>query len=127
MAIYDTIQYIKADVVTVCVGLAASMAAILLSAGTKGKRYSLPFSRIMINKPCWGGNVVDVDIDISKKEVMYIQRIIAEILALHTSQPIEKVYENTEQDYFMSAMEAKEYRIIDRVVSKTPKTINNGD
>ena len=125
MAIYDTIQYIKADVVTVCVGLAASMAAILLSAGTKGKRYSLPFSRIMINKPCWGGNVVDVDIDISKKEVMYIQRIIAEILALHTSQPIEKVYENTEQDYFMSAMEAKEYGIIDPVVSKTPKTINN--
>ncbi|MFM6453540.1 MAG: ClpP family protease, partial [Planktothrix sp.] len=102
--------------------------AILLSAGTKGKRYSLPFSRIMINQPCWGTNVVDVDIDlVRKKELMFWRSKLSKILALHTSQPIEKVYEDTEQDYFMSAMEAKEYRIIDRVVSKKPKTINNGD
>lgn len=118
-----TIRNIKPDVVTVCVGLAASMAAILLSAGTKGKRYSLPSSRIMINKPRMGAKAVDIDL--AKKEVMYWRRKLAEILALHTSQRIEKVYEDTEQDYFMSAMEAKEYGIIDLVVSKTPKTINN--
>lgn len=126
MAIYDAIQNIKSDVVTVCVGLAASMAAILLSAGTKGKRYSLPSSRIMINKPCMGENVVDVDVLIlQQKEVMFWRSELSKIIALHTNQPIEKVYEDTEQDYFMSAMEAKEYRIIDRVVSKKPKTINN--
>ncbi len=118
MEIYDTIQNIKPDVVTVCHSLAAGMAAILLSAGTKGKRYSLTDGRIMINKPSRGKNTVDIEL--GKKEVMYWRRKLAEILALHTSQTIEKVYQDTEQDYYMSAMQAKEYGIIDRVVSKIP-------
>ncbi len=119
IAIYDTIQYIKPNVVTVCIGFAASMAAIILSAGTKGKRCSLVDSRIMINKPSIGKNTT-VDIDLAKKEVIKWRRKVAEILALHTSQTIEKVYQDIEQDYYMSAMEAKEYGIIDQVVSKNP-------
>ncbi len=118
MAIYDTMQYIKPDVVTICVGQAASMGAVLLSAGAKNKRYALPHSRIMIHQPIGGIQGQATDIIIHAEEIKRIKRMLNEILAKHTGQPLEKVEKDVERDYFMSSDEAKDYGIVDKVIEK---------
>ncbi|MBC6481501.1 MAG: ATP-dependent Clp protease proteolytic subunit [Hormoscilla sp. GM7CHS1pb] len=117
MAIYDTMQHIKCEVVTICVGLAASMGAFLLAAGSKGKRLALPNSRIMIHQPLGGiGRRQATDIQIEAKQILRTREQLNEILAKHTGQAIEKIQKDTDRDYFMSAEEAKEYGLIDRVI-----------
>lgn len=122
MAIYDTMQHIKSDVVTICVGIAASMGAFLLAAGTKGKRLALPHSRIMIHQPLGGvpGTRQATDIEIEANEILRIRQQLNEILAEKTGQPLEKIQKDTDRDYFMSAEEAKEYGLIDRVIEERP-------
>jgi len=121
LAIYDTMQFIKCDVATYCVGQAASMGALLLAAGTKGKRFVLPNSRVMIHQP-WGGvQGAAADISIQAKEILNLRDKINEILSRHTSQPLEKIQKDTDRDYFMSAQEAKDYGIIDEVVLNNKK------
>lgn len=116
LAIYDTMQFVKPDICTYCVGQASSMGALLLAAGTKGKRYALPHARIMIHQP-WGGvQGAAEDINIQAKEILRLRDKINELLAKHTGQPIEKIRKDTDRDYFMSADEAKEYGIIDEVI-----------
>ena len=116
LAIYDTIQFLKPDVATYCIGQASSMAALLLAAGAKGKRYSLPHARIMIHQP-WGGvQGAAADISIQAKEILRLRDRINEILASHTGQALEKVQRDTDRDFFMSADEAKEYGLIDEVI-----------
>ena len=117
MAIYDTIQYIKSDVATVCIGQAASMGALLLTAGAKGKRFALPNARIMIHQPMGGAQGQATDIKIQANEILRMKDTLNEILSFHTGQDIEKVSEDTDRDFFMSAEQAKEYGIIDRVVA----------
>jgi len=116
LAIYDTIQFVKCDVATYCVGQATSMGALLLSAGTKGKRFALPNSRVMIHQP-WGG-IQGAAEDISRhaKEILNLRDKINELLAAHTGQPLDKIQKDTDRDYFMSANEAKEYGLIDEVI-----------
>ena len=118
MAIYDTMQHIKSEVVTICVGLAASMGAFLLTAGTKGKRLALPHSRIMIHQPLGGiqGRRQATDIEIEANEILRIRDQLNSIMASHTGQPIEKIQKDTDRDFFMSAEEAKEYGLIDKVI-----------
>lgn len=116
MAIYDTMQYIKPDVATVCIGQAASMAALLLTAGARNKRFALPNSRVMIHQPLGGAQGQATDIKIQAAEILRMKDTLNEILAAHTGQEIEKVAEDTERDFFMSGNEAKDYGIIDRVV-----------
>lgn len=118
LAIYDTMNYIKPDVVTICLGQAASMGAFLLSAGAKGKRYSLPNSRIMIHQPLGGFQGQATDIEIHAREILRLKKMLNEYLAKHTGQPIEKIEADTERDYFMSAYEAVEYGLIDKVIEK---------
>jgi ATP-dependent Clp protease protease subunit len=118
MAIYDTMQQVRPDVVTICYGLAASMGAFLLAGGAKGKRLSLPSSRIMIHQPLGGAQGQAVDIEIQAKEILYHKRTLNELLAYHTGQPIEKIEADTERDFFMSAEDAKAYGLIDQVVSR---------
>ena len=118
MAIYDTMKQIRPNVVTICYGLAASMGAFLLSAGTRGKRMSLPNSRIMIHQPLGGAQGQAVDIEIQAKEILYHKRKLNELLAAHTGQPIEKVEVDTDRDFFMSATEAKNYGLIDQVITR---------
>ncbi len=118
MAIYDTMQYIKPDVVTICVGQAASMGAVLLAAGTKGKRYALPHSRIMIHQPIGGIQGQATDIIIHAEEIKRIKRMLNEILSKHTGKPLDKIEKDVERDYFMSAKEAQEYGIVDKVIEK---------
>jgi len=118
MAIYDTMQQIRPDIVTICYGLAASMGAFLLTAGTRGKRMSLPNSRIMIHQPLGGAQGQAVDIEIQAKEILYHKRKLNELLAYHTSQPLDKVEADTDRDFFMSATEAKDYGLIDQVISR---------
>jgi len=118
LAIYDTMQYIKPDVSTICLGQAASMGAFLLAAGAKGKRFALPYSRIMIHQPSGGAQGQSTDIDIQAKEILRIRQIINEILSKHTGQPIEKIERDTDRDYFMSSQQAKEYGIIDEVMTR---------
>lgn len=120
MGIYDTMNHIRPDVSTICVGLAASMGAFLLSAGTKGKRMSLPHSRIMIHQPLGGAQGQATDIEIQAKEILYHKRRLNECLAAHTGQPFEKIVEDTERDFFMSAEESKEYGLIDQVIDRRP-------
>jgi ATP-dependent Clp protease protease subunit len=117
MAIYDTMQYIKPDVATICMGQATSMAALLLAAGAKGKRYALPHSRIMIHQPLGGAQGQATDIDIHAKEILKMRDTLNHILFKHTGQPIEKVRKDTERDYFMTSEEAKEYGIVDKVIT----------
>ncbi|HBT90012.1 MAG: ATP-dependent Clp protease, protease subunit [Thermodesulfobacteriota bacterium] len=117
MAIYDTIQYIKPDVATVCIGQAASMGALLLTAGTAGKRFALPNARIMIHQPMGGAQGQATDIKIQATEILRMKDVLNEILAKHTGQDIEKVAADTERDFFMSGQQALEYGIVDRVVS----------
>ncbi|NES70503.1 MAG: ATP-dependent Clp endopeptidase proteolytic subunit ClpP [Okeania sp. SIO2D1] len=117
MAIYDTMQQIRPDVVTICYGLAASMGAFLLSGGTKGKRMALPNARIMIHQPLGGAQGQAVDIEIQAKEILYIKQELNELLASHTGQPFEKIAVDTERDFFMSSEEAKHYGLIDQVIT----------
>ncbi|MBI3315723.1 MAG: ATP-dependent Clp endopeptidase proteolytic subunit ClpP [Candidatus Omnitrophica bacterium] len=117
LAIYDTIQFLKPDVCTYCIGQAASMGAVLLAAGAKGKRYALPNSRLMIHQP-WGGvQGVAADINIQAKEIQKLKERLNEILAKHTGQDIAKIEKDTDRDYFMSAEEAKSYGLVDEVVA----------
>ena len=117
MAIYDTIQHIKSDVVTICVGLAASMGAFLLSAGTKGKRLALPHARIMIHQPLGGvGRRQATDIEIEARQIIRIKRELNELMAHHSGKSVEQIEKDTDRDYFLSAEEAKEYGLIDRVI-----------
>ncbi len=118
LAIYDTMQYIKPPVATVCMGQAASMAAVLLSGGEKGKRTGLPHSRILIHQPLGGVQGQAVDIDIQAKEIMRMKESLNHILSKHTGQPLEKIAADSDRDYFMSAEQAKLYGIIDYVVEK---------
>ncbi|NJL62690.1 MAG: ATP-dependent Clp endopeptidase proteolytic subunit ClpP [Methylacidiphilales bacterium] len=118
MGIFDTMKYIRADVCTICTGLAASMGAFLLSAGAKGKRMSLPHSRIMIHQPLGGAQGQATDIEIQAKEILYHKRRLNEYLADHTGQPFEKIVEDTERDFFMSPEEAQGYGLIDQVIDR---------
>ncbi len=117
LAIYDTMQYIKPDVATVCIGQAASMGALLLAAGAAGKRYALPNSRIMIHQPLGGAQGQATDIKIQANEILRMKDNLNDILAFHTKQDLEKIAEDTERDFFMSGAQACEYGLIDRVVT----------
>ena len=117
LAIYDTMQYIKPDVQTICIGQAASMAALLLAAGTKGKRYTLPHARILIHQPMGGFQGQATDIEIHAREILRMKQELNEILAKHTEQPLDRIATDTERDYFMSGEDASQYGIVDRVIS----------
>lgn len=116
LAIYDTMQYIKPDVSTICIGQAASMGSVLLAAGATGKRYALPYSRIMIHQPLGGAQGQSTDIQIQAREILRIRETLNEILSCHTGQSVKKLTEDTERDNFMSALEAKKYGLIDEVI-----------
>lgn len=116
LAIYDTIQYIRADVSTICIGQAASMAALLLAAGTKGKRFALPHSRIMIHQPLGGFQGQATDVDIQAREILRMRETLDLIMVKHTGQTLKKVKHDTERDFFMGGQQAKEYGIIDEVI-----------
>ena len=118
MAIYDTMQYIKPDVSTICIGQAASMGAFLLAAGAKGKRYALPNSRIMIHQPLGGAQGQASDIEIQAQEILRMKDSLNNILAAHTGQPLKQIKKDTDRDFFMSAKEAKDYGLIDEVVQR---------
>ena len=119
MAIYDTMQYIKSEVVTICVGLAASMGAFLLNAGTKGKRLALPHSRIMIHQPSGGvGRRQATDIEIEAARIVQVRRDLNQLMAMHSGKPVEEIEKDSDRDFFMSAAEAKEYGLIDRVIEE---------
>lgn len=118
LAIYDTMMHIKANVVTICVGMAASMGSFLLAAGTKGKRLALPNSRILIHQPLGGAQGQATDIEIEAKEILRMRQQLNEMLAARTGQAIEKIQKDTDRDYWMSAQEAKEYGLIDRVIEE---------
>lgn len=121
LSIYDTMNYIKPDICTICIGQAASMGAFLLSCGTKGKRYSLPNSRIMIHQPLGGAQGQATDIEIQAKEILRLKATLNEILAANTNQSLEKIAKDTDRDFFMSAEEAKDYGLIDNVLTKSLK------
>jgi len=118
MAIHDTMQYIKCDVSTICMGMAASMGAFLLASGTKGKRFALPNAEIMIHQPWGGAQGTAADIDIQAKEILRLKSMLNNIIATHTKQPVKKIEKDTERDFFMGADEAVKYGIVDKVVSK---------
>ena len=121
MAIYDTMQYIKSEVVTICVGLAASMGSFLLTAGSRGKRLALPHARIMIHQPLAGvGRRQATDIEIEAKQILQVRRKLNDLLAQHTGKSIEQIEKDTDRDYFMSAEEAVAYALIDRVIEERP-------
>lgn len=117
LAVYDTMQYIKPDVSTICIGQAASMGALLLASGTKGKRYALPHARIMIHQPLGGVQGQATDIDIQAKEIMRMREELNKLLVKHTGQPMEKIQRDTDRDFFMSPEHAKEYGIIDEILT----------
>lgn len=123
MAIYDTMEYIKPDVSTICIGMAASMGAFLLSSGQNGKRFALPNSEIMIHQPLGGFKGQATDIDIHAKRILKIKDTLNEILSENTNQPIDKIKKDVERDYFMSAEEAKNYGLVDNVITKNDKVI----
>jgi ATP-dependent Clp protease, protease subunit len=116
LAVYDTMQYIKPDIATVCIGQAASMGALLLTAGTKGKRYSLPNSRILIHQPMGGFQGQASDIEIQAKEILRMKETLNQILVRHTGKDLKQIQNDTDRDFFMSGMEAKQYGIIDHVI-----------
>src|SRR3989338_322112 len=120
LAIYDTMQYIKSPVSTICIGQASSMGALLLTAGAKGKRFSLPNARIMIHQPIGGFQGQATDIEIHAREILKMRENLNKILIKHTGQPVEKIQVDTERDYFMSAEQAKEYGLVDEVLTKHP-------
>ncbi len=118
LAIYDTMQYIKPDLATICMGQSSSMAALLLACGTKGKRYALPHSRIMIHQPLGGVQGQATDIDIQAREILKIKKLVHQILAKHTGQSLERISVDTERDFFMDSEEALAYGIIDKVITR---------
>lgn len=118
LAIYDTMQYIKPDVSTICIGMAASMGAVLLTAGAKGKRITLPNSRVMIHQPMGGMQGQASDIEIHAKEILKTRSKLNEILAKHTEQPLERIEADTDRDFYMSAEEAQQYGIVDKIIEK---------
>lgn len=118
MAIYDTMQYIKPDVSTICIGMAASMASVLLAAGTSGKRFALPYSRVMIYQPLGGAQGQASDIEIHAREILRIREEMTDILVKHTGQAKKKIQQDTERDHFLTSAEAKEYGLIDEVVTR---------
>ncbi len=119
LGIYDTMQFINPDVATICTGIAASMAAVLLCAGQDGKRSGLPHSRVMIHQPLGGAQGQASDIEITAREIMKLKKELYEIIAKHSNQPYDKVYEDSDRDYWMKALEAKEYGMIDEVLTKS--------
>ena len=124
LAIYDTMQFIKPHVSTYCLGQASSMGAVLLAAGSKGKRYALPYSRIMIHQP-WGGTQGTAsDISIQAKEILRMKEELNKILAKHTGQPVERIQTDADRDFFMSSYEAKQYGLVDEVLENAKKAIN---
>ena len=123
LAIYDTMQYVKPPVSTICMGQAASMGALLLTAGAKGRRFALPHARIMIHQPMGGFSGQATDIDIQAKEILRLKHKLNEILVKHTGQPIERIEKDTDRDYFMGPVEAKEYGLIDEVVAHNRKPL----
>ncbi len=125
LAIYDTMQHVRCPISTFCVGMAASMAAVLLAAGAKGKRGALPHSRILIHQPMGGFRGQATDIDIQAREILNIREEINLILADHTGQQVEKIQKDTERDFYMTAMDAKEYGIVDTIVTK-PRVVPGG-
>jgi ATP-dependent Clp protease protease subunit len=118
LAVYDTMQYVKPQIVTVCIGQAASMGALLLAAGTRGKRYSLPNSRIMIHQPMGGFQGQASDVEIHAREMLRMREDLNRILAEHTGQPLDRIQRDTDRDYFMSGREAQEYGVIDHVIMR---------
>ena len=118
LAIYDTMQYVKPDVSTICIGQAASMGALLLAGGAEGKRFALPNSRILIHQPLGGAQGQATEIDIQAKEILRIREELSNILAKHSGQSLEKIHRDTERDFFMSGIQAREYGIIDKVIDK---------
>jgi ATP-dependent Clp protease protease subunit len=126
LAIYDTIQYMNAPVSTICMGMAASMGAVLLAAGEPGKRLALPNSRIMIHQPSGGSQGTALDIEIQAKEILFARELINDILARHTSQTVEQVAEDADRDRFMSPAEAAEYGLIDQIITKKTD-VTDGD
>lgn len=124
LAIYDTMQYVKPDIATICTGQASSMAALLLAAGKNGKRYALPHSRVMIHQPMGGVQGQATDIDIQAKEIIRVRETINELLVLHTGKTAKKIKNDTERDYFMSGQEALEYGIVDRVITERQMIIS---
>jgi ATP-dependent Clp protease protease subunit len=119
MAIYDTMNFLQCDVQTFCIGMAASMSTVLLAAGTKGKRFALPNSRVMIHQPSGGAGGQAADIAIAAKEILRWRKTLSEVIARHTGKPQEQVDKDSDRDYYMSALEAKEYGIVDHVVAST--------
>jgi len=118
MAIYDTMQYIKPDVSTICMGMAASMASVLLAAGTKGKRFTLPYARVMIHQPLGGAQGQATEIEIHAREILRIRDEMNDIMAKHTGQPKEKIQIDTERDYYLTAVEAKAYGLVDEILTR---------
>ncbi len=118
LAIYDTMQYVKADVSTICIGQAASGAALLLAAGAPGKRFALPHSRVLLHQPAGGASGQAVDIDIHAREILRLRDLLDKILSEHTGQPLERIRSDTDRDFIMSAQEAKEYGVIDMVIER---------
>ena len=123
LGIYDTMQYVKPPINTICLGQAASMGAFLLTAGTKGKRFALPNARVMIHQPMGGFQGQATEIDIHAREILKIRERLNELMAKHTGQPLERIAQDTERDYFMSAEEAKRYGLIDEVITRPPKLL----
>jgi ATP-dependent Clp protease protease subunit len=121
LAIYDTMQYVKPNICTYCIGQAASMGALLLSAGTKGKRYSLPNARVMLHQPMGGFQGQATDIEIHAREILKMKDTLNQIISRHTAQPLEKIRTDTDRDFFMSAHEAKEYGVVDEVIESIKK------
>jgi len=120
LAVYDTMQYIKSSVSTICIGQAASMGALLLAAGTKGKRYALPNSRIMIHQPMGGFQGQATEVDIQAREILKMRERLNEIMAKHTGQSVDRLARDTDRDYFMSPEAARDYGLIDEVITKAP-------
>jgi len=126
LAIYDTMQYVKPHIATYCIGQAASMGALLLSAGSKGKRFALPHSRIMLHQPMGGFHGQATDVEIHAREILRMKETLNGILSKHTGQPLEKIHIDTDRDFFMSGDEAKEYGIVDEVISSIKDGRTNG-
>lgn len=118
LAIYDTMQYIRCPITTLCVGQASSMASVLLAAGTKGKRYALPHARILLHQPLWGVSGQATDIDIQAREIIYVKGKMIDILAKHTNQPTDRIRVDTDRDFYMGPSEALEYGLIDEVIQR---------
>jgi ATP-dependent Clp protease protease subunit len=125
LAIYDTMQFVKCDIATYCIGQAASMGAVLLAAGTKGKRYALPHSRIMIHQPWGGAQGTASDIEIQAEEIKRLKTALYDILAKHTTKPVKTIEKDADRDFFMGSMQAKEYGLVDEVITAVPDSALN--